>query len=167
NGCLGSRIHHEHVRPELLQGPGKVLAICVLGDERKKIEIALRVAHHAFEIVDLKEAQITMIILDAFLLKVRALLRCELVGLAFVLAAVGAATLSVEAVAPATTIGLAGDTSAATVCMMEDAIDSFIRFLAVERGLSENYQLSTQRSLSDFAHWCAASKKIDNPHAVT
>src|SRR5438445_19735 len=51
--------------------------------------------------------------------------------------------------------------------MMEDVIDSFIRFLAVERGLSENYQLSTQRSLSDFAHWCAASKKIDNPHAVT
>jgi len=50
---------------------------------------------------------------------------------------------------------------------MEDSIDAFIRFLAVERGLSENYQLSTQRSLADFAHWCAASKKIDNPHAVT
>src|SRR5439155_21036527 len=50
---------------------------------------------------------------------------------------------------------------------MENAIDSFIRFLAVERGLSENYQLSTQRSLSEFAHWCAAKKKIDNPGAVT
>jgi len=50
---------------------------------------------------------------------------------------------------------------------MENAIDSFIRFLAVERGLSENYQLSTQRSLSEFAHWCAAKKKIDNPRAVT
>jgi len=50
---------------------------------------------------------------------------------------------------------------------MEDAIDSFIRFLAVERGLSENYQVSTQRSLIDFAHWCATSKKIDNPRAVT
>ena len=36
---------------------------------------------------------------------------------------------------------------------MEQSIDSFIRFLAVERGLSENYQLSTQRSLSDFAAW--------------
>ena len=36
---------------------------------------------------------------------------------------------------------------------MEQSIDSFIRFLAVERGLSENYQLSTQRSLSDFAGW--------------
>jgi integrase/recombinase XerD len=36
---------------------------------------------------------------------------------------------------------------------VEQSIDSFIRFLAVERGLSENYQLSTQRSLSDFAAW--------------
>ncbi len=50
---------------------------------------------------------------------------------------------------------------------MEDSIDSFIRFLAVERGLSENYQLSTQRSLSEFAQWCAANKKINNPRAVT
>ena len=50
---------------------------------------------------------------------------------------------------------------------MELAIDSFIRFLAVERGLSENYQLSTQRSLSEFAQWCAAKKKIDHPYSVT
>ena len=50
---------------------------------------------------------------------------------------------------------------------MEDSIDSFIRFLAVERGLSENYQLSTQRSLSEFAQWCVTKKKINNPRAVT
>src|ERR1700757_1153248 len=50
---------------------------------------------------------------------------------------------------------------------MEESIDSFIRFLAIERGLSENYQLSTQKSLSDCARWCAASKKIDKPRAVT
>jgi integrase/recombinase XerD len=49
---------------------------------------------------------------------------------------------------------------------MEDSIDSFIRFLAVERGLSENYQLSTHRSLSEFAQWCAASKKITRPRDV-
>jgi integrase/recombinase XerD len=45
---------------------------------------------------------------------------------------------------------------------VDQAIDSFIRFLAVERGLSENYQLSTQRSLSEFADWCAKKHKIDN-----
>jgi integrase/recombinase XerD len=50
---------------------------------------------------------------------------------------------------------------------MDQAIDSFIRFLAVERGLSENYQLSTQRSLSEFAQWCIAKNKIDNPRGVT
>ena len=50
---------------------------------------------------------------------------------------------------------------------MEDLIDSFIRFLAVERGLSENYQLSTHRSLSEFAQWCGARKKINRPRGVT
>src|SRR5437773_6938185 len=50
---------------------------------------------------------------------------------------------------------------------MEQAIDSFIRFLAVERGLSENYQLSTQRSLSEFARWCVTRKNIDKPRGVT
>ncbi len=80
-------IHHEHVRPELLQGPGKFLAICVLGNKGKKIKVPLRIAHHAFEIVDLKQAQIAMIVLDAFLLKLRALLSCELISLAFLLSA--------------------------------------------------------------------------------
>ena len=50
---------------------------------------------------------------------------------------------------------------------MEQAVDSFIRFLAVERGLSENYQLSTQRSLSEFAQWCAEKKKVKDPRDVT
>jgi integrase/recombinase XerD len=36
---------------------------------------------------------------------------------------------------------------------MDDSIDAFIRYLAVERGLSENYQLSTERSLREFALW--------------
>jgi integrase/recombinase XerD len=50
---------------------------------------------------------------------------------------------------------------------VEQAIDSFIRFLAVERGLSENYQLSTQRSLSEFADWCAKKHRIDNCSQVS
>jgi len=50
---------------------------------------------------------------------------------------------------------------------MEQAIELFIRFLAVERGLSQNYQLSTQRSLTEFAQWCATKKKIDDPRKVT
>ncbi|MEY2546892.1 MAG: integrase/recombinase XerD [Verrucomicrobiota bacterium] len=50
---------------------------------------------------------------------------------------------------------------------MEHAIDSFIRYLAVERGLSDNYQLSTQRSLNEFAQWAKTSRKIDNVREIT
>jgi len=52
-------------------------------------------------------------------------------------------------------------------CSVVQQIESFIRFLAVERGLSVNYQLSTQRSLDEFAQWCTTAKKIDNPQKVT
>ncbi len=50
---------------------------------------------------------------------------------------------------------------------MEAEIDLFIRFLATERGLSDNYQLSTRRSLSEFADWCAKAREIADPRAVT
>src|SRR3982750_2519164 len=53
------------------------------------------------------------------------------------------------------------------VASMEQSIESFIRYLAVERGLSDNYQLSTQRSLTDFAKWCAGARKIETFKAVT
>jgi integrase/recombinase XerD len=36
-----------------------------------------------------------------------------------------------------------------------EAIDRFILYLATERGLSENYQISTRRSLEDFADWAS------------
>lgn len=50
---------------------------------------------------------------------------------------------------------------------MEQSIESFIRYLAVERGLSDSYQLSTQRSLTDFAQWCSKQGKIANVRSVT
>lgn len=49
---------------------------------------------------------------------------------------------------------------------MEEEIEAFIRYLAVERGLSENYQLSTQRSLGEFAAWCAERKQITRAREV-
>jgi integrase/recombinase XerD len=49
---------------------------------------------------------------------------------------------------------------------VEQSIDSFIRYLAVERGLSDNYQLSTQRSLIDFARW-HATKNRDQKSGTT
>ncbi|MEP6937113.1 MAG: site-specific tyrosine recombinase/integron integrase [Chthoniobacterales bacterium] len=50
---------------------------------------------------------------------------------------------------------------------MEAEIDMFIRFLAVERGLSDNYQLSTRRSLTEFASWCSSAHQIMEARAVT
>jgi integrase/recombinase XerD len=50
---------------------------------------------------------------------------------------------------------------------MEQEIESFVRFLAVERGLSENYQLSTGRSLAEFAEWCGRAREIWRPRDVT
>jgi integrase/recombinase XerD len=50
---------------------------------------------------------------------------------------------------------------------VEAEIDSFIRYLAVERGLSENYQLSTRRSLAEFATWSAKSRQISAASEVT
>ena len=50
---------------------------------------------------------------------------------------------------------------------MESSVEAFIRYLAVERGLSENYQLSTNRSLAEFAAWCANKQRINHPAEVT
>src|SRR5688500_8457481 len=50
---------------------------------------------------------------------------------------------------------------------MEQEIDLFIRFLATERGLSDNYQLSTRRSLAEFATWCSSAREITAAADVT
>ena len=54
-----------------------------------------------------------------------------------------------------------------TLPSVEQEIDLFIRFLATERGLSENYQLSTRRSLTEFASWCADAREITAADQVT
>ncbi len=41
-----------------------------------------------------------------------------------------------------------------------EAIDGFILYLATERGLSENYQLLTRRSLEKFANWAGSQKQL-------
>lgn len=50
---------------------------------------------------------------------------------------------------------------------MEDAIDAFVRYLAVERGLSENYQLSTRRSLVEFAVWSRQRHQLKSARDIT
>lgn len=43
---------------------------------------------------------------------------------------------------------------------MRDEIENFIMHLAAERGLSDNYQLSTRRSLESFTQWLADVPKV-------
>ncbi len=50
---------------------------------------------------------------------------------------------------------------------MEEAIEGFILYLATERGLSANYQLSTRRSLEEFAQWLSRARQIVEPPGVT
>lgn len=50
---------------------------------------------------------------------------------------------------------------------MQEAIERFLLYLATERGLSDNYQLSIQQSLEAFAQWLAEAKEIKEPGNVT
>ena len=50
---------------------------------------------------------------------------------------------------------------------MEAEIDGFIMYLATERGLSDNYQISTRHSLEEFADWLSKAHQITAPGVVT
>jgi site-specific recombinase XerD len=45
------------------------------------------------------------------------------------------------------------------------AIDDFLTFVAIEKGLSDNYQLSNRRSLQELAAWCQ-ERGFQDPRAV-
>ena len=47
-----------------------------------------------------------------------------------------------------------------------EAIDQFLLYLATERGLSDNYQLSTRRSLEELASWASRTKQISCPAQI-
>src|SRR5918993_1455713 len=46
-------------------------------------------------------------------------------------------------------------------------IEDFILYLATERGLSDNYQLSTRRSLENFTLWAGKVPQVTEVAAVT
>ncbi len=50
---------------------------------------------------------------------------------------------------------------------MQTLIEQFIRYLATERGLSDNYQLSVRRSLEGFAAWLLSTHQLEDPAAIT
>ena len=50
---------------------------------------------------------------------------------------------------------------------MERDIERFIRYLAVEKGLSDNYQLSVRRALDHLAEWLENERGLTDPGQVT
>lgn len=50
---------------------------------------------------------------------------------------------------------------------MRTELEDFILYLATERGLSDNYQLSTRRSLETFTSWAEKLHQIATPESVT
>ena len=50
---------------------------------------------------------------------------------------------------------------------MQPYIESFIRFLATERGLSDNYQFFVRRWLEAFAGWIKETRGVEHPGGVT
>lgn len=50
---------------------------------------------------------------------------------------------------------------------MRANLEDFILHLATERGLSDNYQLSTRRSLESFIEWAEKTRTLTLPQAVT
>jgi hypothetical protein len=125
-----------------LQPPGKIVAIRVVVDKSKKVKIPLRITHHAFEIINLKQAQVPVIILNSFLLELHTLLGSKLVSLTLLFGPVRAFPMVFQerfAIVRTPTIGSTGDFH------LQDAeIDAQLQFFAtIEPG--------------DFAHLdCAA-----------
>ncbi|MGB0154274.1 MAG: site-specific tyrosine recombinase/integron integrase [Verrucomicrobiales bacterium] len=50
---------------------------------------------------------------------------------------------------------------------MERDIERFVRYLAVEKGLSDNYQLSVRRALDHLAQWLENERGVTEPGQVT
>ena len=50
---------------------------------------------------------------------------------------------------------------------MERDIERFLRYLAVEKGLSDNYQLSVRRALDHLAEWLENERGVTEPRQVT
>src|SRR5205085_1227023 len=75
-------IHHYHVGTKLLHAPGQFFALGVGRDKIEQIQIALSIANYTGVIINLKQAQVSVIILNAFLLKFGNLFGIQFVGVA-------------------------------------------------------------------------------------
>src|SRR5205085_2523260 len=79
---FGTRVHHQHVGPELLKIPHDFLALRMFVDKAKEIQIALGIADDTSVVAQLKQTDIAVIILNSLLLQLRAFLGRQLIIIA-------------------------------------------------------------------------------------
>ena len=79
---FGTRVHHQHVGPELLKIPHDFLALRMFIDKAKEIQIALGIADDTSVVAQLKQTDIAVIILNSLLLQLRAFLGRQLIIIA-------------------------------------------------------------------------------------
>ena len=65
---LGPCIHHQDVGSELLKIPDDLFPLAVFVDKSEEIEVSLSVADYSSEFVELKQANVAVVILNALLL---------------------------------------------------------------------------------------------------
>src|SRR5438477_8083437 len=67
-------VHHQHIGSKLLKIPDNLLPLAMLVDKSEEIEISLSVADYSSKFIELKEADVAVVILNTFLLQLRTLL---------------------------------------------------------------------------------------------
>src|SRR5579859_8006844 len=76
-GGLGAGVDHEQLWLELEQRPGEFRRLGVLLNEREDIEIAFGIANDRGEILQLQQANVTVMVLQRLKLQARAILRLQ------------------------------------------------------------------------------------------
>ena len=76
-GAAGADAHHEELGAKLLEGPGKLLGAGVFLDEVKHTEIAVGILDDSVEFLELKKANVAMMVLNGLLLEFGAVLGGE------------------------------------------------------------------------------------------
>ena len=74
---LNLDLHHQELRPELLQRPGQFLRFGVLLNQVKDLQVACRIPHHPPRSPSIEKANVAMMELNGFLLQPGAFFRAQ------------------------------------------------------------------------------------------
>src|SRR5262245_9762833 len=75
--ALGADVHHQQLGFELLKSAVEIFGLGVLFDKVDERQVAFCVPNNSLKVVELKQTNVAVVILDGLLLKLRAILRFE------------------------------------------------------------------------------------------